>query len=331
MLAIAALEDDKPQGRADVAQTLYNRILAANKYNVNFNQTNNSLKSLIVADQQYEPTFDNKNDWVNIKDRNTAAIAIMQSKKGKKHKWNMMQALDQLKQTEAAIRNPKLQLNAQKHVQGRAYFLGTSQHDNMKPGDVLRDEKSNFFSHWYLEDSPYTKERGNIAAPIPEMILPKKQNKPQPQKKQNILQKMTQPIFNFMGNFNKKKAGGLITNDSGQNISQAQDPILMRAEAGEYVIPKIATERVGLKFLDAISSLDPNSKIKRPEIKLNTPGPLSKSSYKNVPITLPPITQEMIQMSSAPGSGTPIPVFSAISSSGMRVRVALAEIYGIVG
>jgi hypothetical protein len=333
LLAIAALEDDKPQGRADVAQTLYNRILAANKYNVNFNQNNNSLKSLIIADQQYEPTFDNKPDWANIKDRNTAAIAIMQSKKGKKYKWDMKQALDQLKQTEAAIKNPKLQLNAQKHVQGRAYFLGTSQHDNMKPGDVLRDEKSNFFSHWYLENTPYTKERGTIAAPIPEMILPKKQNKPQsqPQKKQNILQRITQPIFNFMGNFNKKKAGGLITKNSGQQISQAQDPIMMRAEAGEYVIPKIATERVGLKVLDAIASIDPNSKIRRPEINLNSPKPLSKSSYGVAPITLPPITQGMTQMGSAPGSGTPIPVFSAISSSGMGVRAALADIYGIVG
>ena len=176
----------------------------------------------------------------------------------------------------------------------------------------------------YLKPSPQSKPKQ------PSTSQTKKEQKP------GILQ----PLMNFFGNvktniqnvFPKKKYGGLIERNSGEMLPYAQDNILMRAEKGEYVIPKIATEKVGLRVLDAISSLDPNFKIKRPDIDINSPRPLSRSSYGSAPITLPPITQGMMeQMSSSPGSGTPIPVFSAIPASGMDARSALADIYGIVG
>lgn len=329
LLAISALEDDKAQGRADVAQSLYNRMLAASRYKVNFNQTGSTLKDLITAPDQYEPTFGNTKDWLNIKDRQSAATAIMNSKKGRTHKWSLKDAMDQLNATEAALRNPVFQQQAQKHVGGRAYFLGTSQQDNMKQGDVLRGPKHNFFSPWYLEGSQYDKERRNIAAPIPPMLVQqrKEEAKPQP----NIGQK----IYGFvMGGIQKlipkKKYGGLINEAQGRKLSYSQDNILMRAEKGEYVIPRIATEKIGIKVLDAISSLDPNFKIKRPQINLESPRPISKN-FGAAPITLPPITQGAQVPTSSSGSGTQIPVFSATPQSGLETRSALADIYGIVG
>ncbi len=225
LLAIAALEDDKPQGRADVAQSLYNRILAANQYNVNFNQKNNTLKGLITAPQQYEPTFTNTNDWLNITDKKTAALAIMNSKKGKTHKWNLKNAMDQLNATEAALKNPALQMQSQKHVGGRAYFLGTSQHGNIKPGDVLRDPKSNFFSPWYLEGTEYDKKRRNVASPIPEMLLPKKGagTAKTGVKQPSIIDRLTNLGKDFGKNFMnmagiKKKEGGGVVGDSNPRL-----------------------------------------------------------------------------------------------------------------
>lgn len=175
----------------------------------------------------------------------------------------------------------------------------------------------------YLKPSPQSKPKQ------PSTSQTKKEQKP------GILQ----PLMDFFGNvktniqniFPKKKYGGLIERNSGEMLPYAQDNILMRAEKGEYVIPKIATEKVGLRVLDAISSLDPNFKIKKSDIDINSPRPLSRSSYGSAPITLPPITQGMEQMGSSPGSGTPIPVFSATPASGMDARSALADIYGIVG
>lgn len=200
LLAISAIEDDKPQGRADVAQSIYNRLYAANKYNSNFSQSNNTIKNLITAPNQYRPTFTNSADWMSIKDKRSAAIAIMNSEKGRNHKWTMKDAMDQLSATESAIKNPSFQAAAQKHVGGRAYFLGTSQQDNMKPGDVLRGKDYNFFSPWYMEGTQYDKERRNIAAPIPQMLLPQEVSNRSNKliaNKQNPFQKFASSIFNL--------------------------------------------------------------------------------------------------------------------------------------
>jgi hypothetical protein len=401
LLAVTALESDEPQGRADVAQSIYNRLHAADKYKVNFLQKSTTLKDLINANQQYEPTFDNQKDWQNIGDSlESAAMAVMNSSKGRRYNWTLEDAMSQIKQTEKAIKDPALQKNSQEFVKGLTSFRGTSEHSAIRKdlGDVLRNNKSNFFTLEDLEKNypDYAKERALLAAPIPDMLLPKKkvelptQQKQNPlqqvknvlggvksnvqqmispvlQQKQNPLQQVKnllggvksnvqqmispvlqqkqnilQPVKNVLGGIKsnvqnlipfmqKKKYGGLIESFSGDNLPYSQDNILMRAEKGEYVIPKIATEKIGIKVLDTISSLDPNFKIKNSNINLDSPRPLSRASYGAAPITLPPITQGMEQVGSSSGSGTPIPVFSATPQNGMDVRSALADIYGIVG
>ena len=166
LLAISALEDDDPQGRADVAQALYNR-LEGHKAGSNYFQKDNSLKSHIVAKQQFERTFYNKSDWHKIVNMETAITALVMSKKGRERNWTRDYAMKVLMETEKSLLNPELQIKAAEHVKGRTYFLGTSEQDNMQSGDVLRNPTDNFFSMWYDENNLYGQGGVPSAASIP--------------------------------------------------------------------------------------------------------------------------------------------------------------------
>ena len=177
LLAIASAEDSDPQGRADVAQSIYNRLFAGSSaYGVNFMPTGrrNTIKDIITGEGQYEPTFKNRSDWLNINDRKSAALALAKAKS-----IDISSAMQMLSETERALRNSQLQMNAQQHVGGRPSFFGTSQLNNMKGDDALRYDmvngkkvprKDNFFTNYPAENTKYHKERGNVAAPIPSML-----------------------------------------------------------------------------------------------------------------------------------------------------------------
>jgi hypothetical protein len=346
LLAIAALEDDKPQGRADVAQSLYNRLHAASQYGENFLQTSNNLKSIITASGQYQPTFSNPSDWTQINDKKSAAIAVMNSKKGKDHGWSFEDALMQINATELALKNPKLQSQAQRHVGGRPFFLGTSQQKNMKSGDVLRDPTSNFFSPWTLEGSRYDKERRNAAADIPLNLLPSSAAKGNPRKnKQKLIEK--RPWYDPFGWFGgaskfikKKQGGGKVTEDYGifgsKNIpGTTADRQLALLQPGEYVLPVNTVSSLGTSLIDKLVSLtDRNSNaaklgkrnVNRPQIT-----PLSRTGQGSV-ITLPPIVQSSSgNMNRPAAAGSRVPSFSATSPSGGSERSINAGLYGIVG
>jgi predicted chitinase len=180
------------------------------------------------------------------------------------------------------------------------------------------------------------KQKQNLLPPVKNALGGLKSNaqnalgglKSNVQNVQNVLGGLKSNVKNFIPFMQKKKYGGLIESFSGENLPYSQDNILMRAEKGEYVIPKIATQKIGVKTLDSISSLDPNFKIKNPNI--DPPKPLSRASYGAASITLPPITQNQGTITSPAGSGTPMPVFSATPSGTANIRMALADIYGIV-
>ena len=129
LAAIASREDVKPQGSADVAQSVYNRKVSG-AYG------GNSIKDLINADNQYEPTFGNKGAWRAIKDRATAIKAAGSA--------------TNVDQSARAILNPQLQSKAKSFVQGRTDFKGESQKGNMRrdKGDITRGSGSNFFG-WH--------------------------------------------------------------------------------------------------------------------------------------------------------------------------------------
>jgi predicted chitinase len=163
---------------------------------------------------------------------------------------------------------------------------------------------------------------GSVFKPKPKPAAPKQNFSP------------LQSVLGFMDGLKsrmmpRKKYGGSVSSDSGERLSYSQDNILMRAEKGEYVIPSIAARKIGISVLDKISSLDPNFKISRSDIPIPTPKPFSTSSKPNT-ITLPPIGDMSGDIgSSSGGSGTKIPSFSATPSSGIEVRLAMANIYGI--
>lgn len=129
LAAIASREDVKPQGSADVAQSIYNRKVSG-AYG------GNSIKDLINASGQYEPTFGNKGAWRAIKDRATAIKAAGSA--------------TNVDQSARAILNPQLQSKAKSFVQGRTDFLGESMKGNMRrdKGDITRGSGSNFFG-WH--------------------------------------------------------------------------------------------------------------------------------------------------------------------------------------
>ena len=175
LLAIASLEDSDPQGRADVAQAIYNRLYSASNFGTNYHQRSNDLFSIITADGQFEPTFGNQQDWLNITDRNSAAIAIANSKKGKSARYTMQDAMKMLADTEKALSNPKLQEAARSKVGGRTFFYGTSQQKYMREdlGDVIRNRMhDNFFSMHLEEGTPYDMKRRNIGADLPQRLQP---------------------------------------------------------------------------------------------------------------------------------------------------------------
>jgi hypothetical protein len=190
LLAISALEDITPQGRSDVAQSIYNRLQAANKYGANFLQSKNTIRDLIIAPKQYKPTFSNLKDWMNIKDRKTAAIAIMNSPKGKDNNWTMPYALKELSNTEMALKDPKLQANSQNFVGTRTNFYGTSEQKYMKPekGDVLRNPTANFF----VSSGNY----GTTPAPIPMQFQAPPKPKPKPK---GFIEKALDALKQFTG------------------------------------------------------------------------------------------------------------------------------------
>lgn len=145
MVAISAREDMRhPQGQADVAQSIYNRV-AIGSYPGGRNVT-----GIITAPGQYQPTFTNPGAWSAIKDRQTAIAAA-----GKGSSLIDMAV--------RSITNPSLQRESARFVGGRTDFMGESQKPYMKSGDITRGKNHNFFGWFYDARLPKP-------APIPKFV-----------------------------------------------------------------------------------------------------------------------------------------------------------------
>ena len=138
LVAISRMEDSDPQGSADVAQSIYNRV-ASGIYG------GKTIKEIVLRQGQYEPTWKYPKrgktgipnpEWHSIKDLKTASVAtgISQS---------------DLQKTAAALRNAKYQEQARKFVGGRTDFMGGANRPG--PGDIRRKENApnNFFG-WFV-------------------------------------------------------------------------------------------------------------------------------------------------------------------------------------
>lgn len=194
MVAISATEDVfHPQGQADVAQSIYNRI-AVGSY-----PGGRNITKIIVADGQYQPTFKNPGDWSVIRDRKTAINAAkILPYVGKK-------APQLIDSAAKAITNPALQKEAARFIGGRTDFMGESQKGSMKPEDITRGKNHNYFGWFYDARLPK-------AAPIHPSVksMTKSTNapsKPKPKPKdENIFDR----IKNFFLPSPKKKMANMI-------------------------------------------------------------------------------------------------------------------------
>ena len=137
LVAVASLEDGDAQGRADVAQSIYNRAASGA-----YGGGEKSIRKLIIADRQYQPTWDypRKNpagekanaEWHSIVDAQTAAAAAGKS-------------VAFIEQAAKDISNPTLQKRAKEFVQGRTDFTNYSK--SKRRGQIYRDTggKNNYF------------------------------------------------------------------------------------------------------------------------------------------------------------------------------------------
>ena len=135
LVAIASLEDSDAQGRADVAQSIYNRA-ASGAY------ASTNIRKLIIANGQYQPAYDyprrnpagNKTnpEWLSIVDAQTAAAATGKS-------------VAFIEQAAKDIMNPTLQKNARDFVGGRTDFTNYTKTD--RRGEIYRQTggKNNYF------------------------------------------------------------------------------------------------------------------------------------------------------------------------------------------
>ena len=128
LMSICSLEAGEAQARADVAQSIYNRLATPNK------PYGKTIKEIIVAAKQYEPTFNNRSDWFAINDE-TSAIKAIKNAKG----WNDTQAKKALVDTKNALFDKILQSKAKEFVGTRTEFLAEEPTSNSVIGVVQRN------------------------------------------------------------------------------------------------------------------------------------------------------------------------------------------------
>lgn len=113
LIAVCSLENSTDQGRCDVAQSIYNRLLSGI-------YKGKSIKELVIADKQYEPVGRAKNEFRAINSKETAIKAFMKSKN-----VNYDVAKNAIEKTETALNNATLVLNSKNFIGGRTDFYST--------------------------------------------------------------------------------------------------------------------------------------------------------------------------------------------------------------
>jgi hypothetical protein len=149
LAAVVSREDGDPQGQADVAQSIYNR-LASGAYG------GKTIKDLIISTWQYEPTWKYpkgptrgngtpNEEWLNITDIKSAAAATGTSE-------------GHVAAAARAILDAGLQKKSAEFVQGRTDFTGYSK--TSRKSQIQRKSGDNYFG-W---DFNY---RNNLVASVP--------------------------------------------------------------------------------------------------------------------------------------------------------------------
>lgn len=337
LAAIAAREAGSfPQGHADVAQSIYNRVRSG------FFPGGKSIKGIITAADQYQPTFGNLNAWMNIKDRSTAANAV-----GKDY-------VKRLDIAAKSLMNPSLQQNAAKFIGSRTDFRGERWKDYMDPkkGDVTRGSGHNFFG--WMTDTAYNQKLPS-PAPVPPFIpkasstTPQSNQRQKPKPKQKSFTDFFPTSLPFKGGTTEKYGpvgrDGRINENSGRNIPGKTDDrqlLNIKVQPGEYlrVFTQNFVDKGGMKIVDYLQAMmDSDSNARKQGVLANSP--LNRyippaPSQTNGGIQMLTLPQTVINSGrsgggSAQSGNGQIPTINAVPGSSIFVRKSNAEIYGIVG
>ena len=147
LIAIIAAENyiNNIQGMADVAQSIYNR------FNIALKSYGRTIKGIILRSGQYEPTFNNRKDWLVINSKETAIIAYQNSKN-----VSRKQAEQAISNAITAQRAPNLREEAKKFVGSRTEFLAGQPNSPEAIGMVERSpSNSNNVFYWRYEGKTY--------------------------------------------------------------------------------------------------------------------------------------------------------------------------------
>ncbi len=171
LTAISALEAGDDQARADVAQSIYNRVADTGDYG-------DTVFEVITRDNQYQPAFEDPTSsdfqptakiWKDITDKQSAIAAMLSYYEKRGQVKTKAEMLSLFEQTASALKSKDLQTEAREHVGGRTEFLGgqVSGNDVVDRGGI---EDNAFFAEY---GSGTQLDRG--AQPIPaEIIAPEK-------------------------------------------------------------------------------------------------------------------------------------------------------------
>lgn len=127
LATITSLESGSQQGRADVAQSVYNRM----------KQRGQSATEVVTAKGQYEPFFVAPEQAKNIKTYEDAVNYLVKYKG-----YTKKTAENMIRSSVSAISNPQMQSEALKFVGSRTSFRGSPQNYKRLPNVVFRGSSS---------------------------------------------------------------------------------------------------------------------------------------------------------------------------------------------
>jgi murein DD-endopeptidase MepM/ murein hydrolase activator NlpD len=161
LVAVTALEESDPQGRADVAQSIYNRSAAG------VFPGGKNIRNIILAENggQYQPVERAVKEFHQISDRESAIKAIMVADKVSRKMAEQM-----IDNTASAINNPTLRKNAAEFIENRTDFRGKNLKVD-KPSSTLprrRTPNDNIFGNFVGPASyAYGQKTSGNPSPVP--------------------------------------------------------------------------------------------------------------------------------------------------------------------
>jgi murein DD-endopeptidase MepM/ murein hydrolase activator NlpD len=219
LVAVTALEESDPQGRADVAQSIYNRSAAG------VFPGGKNIRNIILAGNggQYQPVERAVKEFHRIGDRESAIKAIMVADKVSRKTAEQM-----IDNTASAINNPTLKKNAAEFIENRTDFRGKNLKVD-KPSSTLprrRTPNDNIFGNFVGPASyAYGQKTSGNPSPVPNFGVTQT---PPPQQSPNTPAPSRPPVQSPSGQ-RRLGTGDVFTKSLGKGV----DSIIITSLVGD--------------------------------------------------------------------------------------------------